>query len=319
MPIFFLFFSVISGSSFLVIQQSPPTASAEESRSASIITRNAKQKIDKCYENLGKTMNDLCINLDVDKRIKLAIAIMICEQSRDGRSDQLPVYDSDFSFITQLDSESFNIFTIYFINIDTICFHAVHENITSVNMERILSVFQAVSLSTEFLNTARQSLDELMVQVRKRFVEYQKLFDEERSKFQAIQNSVVQTIQTVKSISEKATYYQSIATNAKFYFFTLGIAFIVSFFLPNVFLPVLFVIAIYLAIECSVPNEKIRYTSHYLYKWSFVFVCFIILMISVSDKYQLLQKKKAKKNKKQRCGKSLKLSESITIETAYKK
>ena len=89
----------------------PPSASNEENRKASLIVGYTKQKVDQCYDDLGRSLNNLCINLDVDKRMKLAIAIMLCEQKRDGRADNLPPYDSDLSFITNLDPNNFNIFT----------------------------------------------------------------------------------------------------------------------------------------------------------------------------------------------------------------
>ena len=292
--IIFLFslISSISNRNFLIKAATPPVASAEENKSALAIAQFAKQKIDKCYQDLGTSLANFCINLDVDKRIKLAISIMICEQNRDGRGKFLPPYNSDLEFIGDLDQENFNIFTIYFINIDNVCFHSVKENITAANIQRILSVYQTVNLSTEYLIVARKCLDELMTHVRMKFQEYKMKFDEEYAKFQSIQASIVQMIGIVKIISDKALFYRSIVTNAKYYLISLGISFFINIFLPNVFLPTLFVICFYLIIEITVSEDHINFTTHFLYKWSFVFMSAIIVLISLINEIRSTRKKK---------------------------
>lgn len=272
----------------------PPSASNEENRKASLIVGYTKQKVDQCYDDLGRSLNNLCINLDVDKRMKLAIAIMLCEQKRDGRADNLPPYDSDLSFITNLDPNNFNIFTIYFINIDTICFHSVRENISSANMEKILSVFQAVSLSTEFLANAKKNLDELMMHVKYKLQKYQELYEKQQIKFQSIQNSVIQMIQTVKFISEKAMDYKYFVSNAKLYIIFLGIAFVLSFVLPNVFLPVLFVIGLFLFIEVS-SNDDQKYVSRSSFKYIFITLCTIIFAIGFGVRFYSLKEAESSK------------------------
>lgn len=277
---------------------SQPTASAEENRKATLITGYTRQKVDQCYDNLGKKLNDLCINLDADKRKQLAIAIMICEQQRDGRGDSLPIYyDSDPSFILALDPESFNIFTSYFINIDTICFHAVRENISATNMQKILSVFQAVSLSAEFLATARKNLDDLMLQAKTVYDQYQVLFEMQTLKFQSIQNSIIQMIQTIKLISEKVMMYKYFASNAKLYAIILLIAFMINLVLPNVFLPTLFIIGLFLFIEISADDHQVKYLTHISFKLVLIALCSIIVSISAVEHFHLFEKKgKNKKN-----------------------
>ena len=288
--------SNISQNYITLSEISPPSASAEENRRATLITEYTHQKIDQCYDNLGRTLNDLCINLDADKRKRLAIAIMICEQKRDGREDSLPLYyDSDASFILSLDPESFNMFTTYFINIDTICFHAVRENISSSNMQKILSVFQAVSLSAEFLANARKNLDELMAQAKSVYQQYQILFEMQTLKFQSIQNSIIQMIQTVKLISEKVMMFKYFASNAKLYAIILMTAFVINLILPNVFLPILFIIGLFLFIEISANDDKTGFVTHFSFKLILIFLCLIVVSISAIEQFQLLKKKEPKK------------------------
>ena len=162
-------------------------------------------------------------------------------------------------------------------------------------MKRIMSVFQAVSLSAEFLANARKNLDELMLQAKTVYQQYQTLFELQTLKFQSIQNSIIQMIQAVKLISEKVMMYKYFASNAKLDIIILAVAFVINFILPNVFLPILFIIGLFLFFEITANDDQLKYVTHYSFKWILIALCLIVVLISAIGKFHLLKKKETKK------------------------
>ena len=134
--------SFFSGNSF--------SGSSNDDERAVLIAESATNKIDECFEDLGSKLNSMCINLDANKRKSLTISIMICEHNRDGRSDILPqYYEDDDDFISQLDNENFKIFTTLYTSIDSVCFHAAHEHLSTDNLQKILNVYNRTGAVVE--------------------------------------------------------------------------------------------------------------------------------------------------------------------------
>ncbi|KAH0789327.1 hypothetical protein GPJ56_006778 [Histomonas meleagridis] len=286
-----LVISEFSPEKYISLVDRKPNSSSEDERKASHITDAANQKINQCFEDLSKQLKTLCINLDETKRKRLAVAIMICEQNQDGRGDKIPQYINDDQFIRELDLESFGVFTTIFTSLDTICFHAAHEQLSTDNLQKVLNVYKAVSISTEFLIKARESMNLATLSMRDRLNEVQETLDEEAKAIGSMQTSIVTLFEEVNNITAKASFYKNSITNAKFYIIGIGIGFATGIILPNVFLPILFVTGVYLFIEINVKKESWILSNGTLFKWSYALFCAIIIILSLWNQFDFFRVK----------------------------
>lgn len=290
-----------------------PYASSEENKKASEIVDSVKQNVDQCYSDLNRTLIDYCIELDVTRRKKLAISLMICEQIRDGRQNKLPSYTSDESFIANLDENGFTIYTLLFINIDTICFQCARENMSASNMQKIMGMFQAVSTSTTFLNNIQKKFANMSKNILLKSDEFQALLAEQTKLIQSIEKIVVRLLDAMQFVNGIIKSYQLVGTNIKMYIYLFGLSLLLSIKLPNVFFPNLFLIGAFLYIEGHVPKKSFNYPTQFCFRFSFILLSLIVFIISIAGKVKSYMKKKEKKRRnKKSC--NLQVSESLLFE-----
>lgn len=256
-----------------LVQKEPESTSEDESKSNFI---QETSRVDKCFKDVTDSLNNLCINLDSIKKKKLAVSIMICEQLYDGRGDQLPRYENDDQFISELDTESFGIYTTIFTSLDTICYHAAHEKITINNLQKVFNVYKAVSLSTQFLIKVRNDMNIATSAMKDKLVDVQNRLDDEAETISKMQDIITNLFDEVNNITEKASYYKNSITNTKLYLYSVGIGFCASLILPNVFLPILFITGIFLFIEVNFKPDSFILKNGMIFKWSYI--CFSLLI-----------------------------------------
>lgn len=250
-----------------------------------------QNKADKCYEDLDEKIDCMCINLDSQKRKALAISIMICEHAHDQRLSQLPEYKNDEQFISELEGDNFRIFTTYFTCIDSLCFHHSHEKLTSYNLQKILNVYKAVTLSTEFLIAARDNLDQTTKSLRTKLVDVQEQIFNQASSISDMTEIIKNTTEKIIEITNQASVYKNSISNAKYYFVAIGLSIIASFVFTNVFMPVLFVTIIFLFIEVNVKAKYSYYFTGKVFKYSYAVICISIFLLSVWDQLGLIKVK----------------------------
>ncbi|OHS93252.1 hypothetical protein TRFO_40446 [Tritrichomonas foetus] len=290
MIVSFLYFTICSA--LETTNMFTSSMSGSEDERAVLIAESATNKIDKCFDDLGAKLNCMCVNLDANKRKSLTISIMICEHNRDGRLDQLPKYDGDDDdFIAQLDNENFKIFTTLYTSIDSVCFHAAHEHLSTDNLQKILNVYKAVTLSTEFLIAARDNLDQTTRALRGKLVDVQQQIYLEAASISNMTELIKSITERITEITSQASFYKNSVSNAKYYLSGVGLSIIVNFVFPNVFMPVLFVTGIYLFLEVNLGTKYAYYLTGNAFKYSYVFICCLVFLISLWDRLGLIKVK----------------------------
>ena len=266
-------------------------ASSDDEKTKSLI-EFVTNKVDQCFDDLGEELTQKCVNLDSQKRKELAVSIMICELAHDDRLNQLNLnvnYTNIDDFISHLKDDNFRVFTTYFTCIDSLCFHYAHEQLSTNNLQKILNVYKAVTLSTEFLIAARDNLDQTTKTIRTKLVDVQEQIYTQATSISNMTEIIKSTTEKLKEITNQASAYKNSISNAKYYLTVIGISILASFVFTNVFMPVLFVTGVFLFIEVNVKSKY--YLTGKAFKYCYAAICILIFLLSVWDQIGLIKVK----------------------------
>lgn len=264
---------------------------SSDNEKAQAIEELITSKAEKCYEDLDEKINCMCVNLDSQKRKSLAISIMICEHIHDQRTKELPTYVDDEQFISELTGDNFRIFTSYFTFIDSLCFHHANEQVSAINLQKILNVYKAVTLSTEFLIAARDNLDQTTKSLRTRLIDVQDQIFNQAASISNMTELIKNTTEKLIEITNQVSIYKNSITNAKYYFTAIGLSIVASLIFTNVFMPVLFVTGVFLFIEINVQGKYSQYITGKPFIYTYASLCILIFLLSVWDQVGLIRVK----------------------------
>ena len=249
------------------LEEVPDGASPEDDRKAKRIAELVKSSHDGCFGYLNKTYQELCVNLDVQKRLNLSAATLYCEHLSDKREDKLPYLDPDphkrnyTKFIAELEPETFSLFTAMFINIDSICFHATSEAQSTANMRTMNNIWVASSLATAHINQSRHKLENITNEVVGKLDGVHKQMNETGNKILDFQGRVTKIVDQVKSLTDKAKNYENSVVKFKLYLLGLAVGFVVNLIVPNTFVPTVAVTGLFLIAETFLfprRRQKVR-------------------------------------------------------------
>ncbi|KAK8843088.1 hypothetical protein M9Y10_025279 [Tritrichomonas musculus] len=287
MIFYFLLYKCISNiDASYFADTSGPTNSEDLKSSITEIEKNSQ-----CFEDLNPKIKEMCINLDPHKRKALAVSILICEYTNDKRDFFLPPYINDDDFVQKLNDTTFNDFTTWYTGIDSICFHYAHEQLSASNLQKILNVYKAVTLSTEFLIAARDNLEQTTKTLRVKLVDVQEQIFYQATSISNMTELIKNTTEKIMEITNQVSIYKNSISNAKYYLVAVGLSIVASFIFPNVFMPVLFITGIYLFFEVNIKPKYAYYLTGKVFKYSYVAICAIIFLLSVWDRIGLIKVK----------------------------
>ena len=293
---FFATFLVLSLSmsevnlSFLIsIAEPNQQASPEADQRAKEIAKMVNDRQTKCFDHLDRAYQELCMNLDVEKRINLSAATLYCEHQQDGRTNSIPFLDDNpdlrnySAFVQELDEDSFGLFTTLFISIDSICFHATHEAQSTANLNTMEKIWSASDLAIKHIVDSKKKLEEITKDVVGKLEDVHNAMNETEVKITGFQERVVGIIGQFTSLTEKAKYYKNSVSNIKFYLIGIGVGFFMNLVIPNVFVPTIAVTALYLLFECNIGRETAEKMTGVLFKWSYAVVIALIHISGIWD------------------------------------
>ena len=274
--------------SFLIsIAEPNQQMSPEDDQKAKEIAKRVTDKQNKCFDHLDKSYQQLCENLDVQKRINLSAATLYCEHQLDRRSDKLPFLDENpdlrnYSlFGEELDDDTFALFTTLFISVDSICFHATHEAQSTANIHTMESIFHASEIAAAYIKDSGAKLENITKDVVGKLGDVYGAMNETELKITGFQNRVVGIIDQFNSLTEKAKYYRNSVANMKFYVIGIVFGFFMNLVIPNVFVPTIAVTALYLLLECNIAKETAEKVTGNVFKWSYAVVVALIQVVGV--------------------------------------
>lgn len=289
------------------------SANLEDDGSARAIAERIKKK-HACFEALSKSYSQLCVNLDVEKRINLSVETLVCELRRDGRYEFLPPLaeryeDRDYKkFVQELPTDTFStIFTNIFISIDTICFHATNEAQSTANIRTVDRIWKASSIATEYLIQSKEQLQNITREVRDKLEGVHEAINNTEKKIARFQEKIGTIIDQFKQLEGKATYYKNSVSNMKFYLIGVAVGFFMNLVVPNVFIPTIAVTALYLLFEVNVGGIAVGSP---VFKWSYAVIVLLVNSYGVYVAVKPLQGKVAQKSGQLRI--PLQFSQSIS-------
>jgi len=251
-----LFITFLLGFNGIEYISNKPEILKEDAEKVSNVLAMIDEKSKTYSQNLSKMFVKYCKNLDETKRRALAIQIMLCEHSKDGRGARLPKYESDDQFLKEISKDDFRTYTTYFTNIDAICYHATHEFQTQDNLRKVGNLFSAINFSTEYLMSLQKHMKAENSKIKSELGIIQSQITEEAEKLNAIMLSLQHAYSNLSLINKMASTYIERFKNAKLYLKVLAVAFIASLLIPNLFIPVLCVTSLMLMIEAHYDSME---------------------------------------------------------------
>lgn len=268
--------------SFLLVEPGRQV-SPEQDQEAKKIAKRVNDRGTECFDHLNRTYQELCVNLDVQKRINLSAATLFCEHRIDNRSDRLPELSENpvsrnyTRFVEELDDDTFGMFTTIFISVDSICFHATHEAQSTANIETVDRIYQASTMAIKYLVQSKEKLVNITNNVVDKLGDVYEAMNDTEVKIVGFQNRVVGIVDQFNNLTDKARYYRNSVSNMKFYLIGLGVSFFTNLIIPNVFIPTISLTALYLLIECTLGDMR----TGMLFKWSYALVVGLVHLSGV--------------------------------------
>ena len=229
-----------------------------EKDNATISALIEKIKINKtnCYSQLQSKLDTDCRELTEKRRISLAIQIMLCERDSDERLDSLPIYQNDDQFTQELNESDLHLFTTYYLSIDIICYNAASMVQSQSHQKKVNDLYAAIQTASRFLTLFRT-----------RFLEENQRIHE---KLQGLSSGLTNGTNTIQLVLDKVgnaqaniTQFETSARSISQFFKSnvrifqiVGVSFLFSYILPDLFSPIFFVSFLKVFID-----EKIKITN----------------------------------------------------------
>jgi hypothetical protein len=196
------------------------------------------------------------IHIDTERRVCLAIMLMIYQQDRDGRAKTLPPYDREWptGCTSALNADDLLIYTGVFTNIDAVCFPVAKENQGRVNLETVDRVYQASALAGEFLNDSRKMLLNMTRNVISQLNSIHNVVAREQSKIREMHDSSAAVLQQFREIAAFAKKYDASMFQLRMHGYGVSASFVLSLVIPKVFVPTISLTAIFLFLEGQFRN-----------------------------------------------------------------
>ena len=245
MIVFLFSISIKSNDNYLLVTK-PEIDSSERQYIESIIE---KIKYNPKYENLTNLFLKYCRNLNEVKRKSLAIHVMVNELEKDERGIDLSYFQNEDEFLQSLSTSDFRTYTIYFTNIDAICYQATQEYQSQDNLKKVTNLFSAINFSTEYLNSLQSLMKTENKKIKEDLNQIQNQITEEAEKIHQMLYSLQNAYQNLTELNKKASSYIENFKNSKLYLKVMIFSFLISFIIPNIFIPILCVTFLMIIIE----------------------------------------------------------------------
>lgn len=204
-----------------------------------------------CNDLLENDFEKYCGNHDPEFKKRLAIKYMICEFSKDNRTQSYVYYD-DQQFINSLSTEDLQVYTVFFNNIETICMHTLHNFQSVENLKNVYKTISAVNHSSSYINSYRNKVKELNERINNKFTEIDRQNDEKEMLLDNIMIMMKDVNVVISNITTTLGIYSTSFKAAKFYLKVIAASTVASIFLlPEIFKPILSLTAVALYIEYS--------------------------------------------------------------------
>jgi hypothetical protein len=233
-----------------------PDGSVEDSRKAQEVASHIDRGATKCYQELRGSFKEQCINLDGNRRVHLAVMLMICQQDRDGRAKTLPAYDHSNSslFTSALTPEEFVMYTGIFTNIDVVCFHVAKEGQALANLAKVDRVYHASALAGQFLDESKEMLVNMTRTVMSQLTGIHTQMAREQERIREIQERVTTVTQHFHDIVHFARAYDASVLHFNMHIQGLVASLVLSLVIRRCVLPTLSLSCVFLFFESKFGN-----------------------------------------------------------------
>lgn len=256
------------------------------------IIQKMKEGIDDCHQQLNDWLGELCVDLNEPKRMNLTTKVMICEFSSDNRQSTLPPFRGDTrEFVESLSESQYDIFTTYFISMDSLCFHYASETQAEANLKKVDYIFQAVNFSTEFIRDMKRQVVRDYERTKDSLNAISDRITDSSDLVMSLFQDVDKVLSRINKVNEKAKRFRQSLSNSKTYATTVFFTFLLSFVLPEVFLPIVCITGVWLFFETTGPSWMTHGVGSKGLLYSYIIICGTILCLSFMKELQTIKEK----------------------------
>lgn len=250
---------------------------------------------DQCFSNIKRKINQLCSDIDIEKRKELTMHIMICEQSADGREEHLPISRIPDEFINELTDDSFRRYSIFFLNIDNVCFQSVHNDQSTKNFERVLQLISAVDVTTVFVKNLTAIFTTKSKEITKTLDDLTTKIDLSGARLNYSQGILLKIFESLTNINDQSETIKASISNLKFYLSGIALSMVIGLIFENVFFPSLGITLAFLIFEYYDNKiQKYRWMLKWVYSAAFIAIIINGLRIYLIETGIIIEKGKKK-------------------------
>ena len=277
-----------------------PVSDKDAEASALRIKQGFESDPSSCFASLALVMQSTCGRLDSDRRKELAVKIMVCTETEDGRGDDLPSSESIDGFLEQLSESQFDRYTKYYANLDSTCFHFNQELKSNENLKKVNNLFSAVSFSAQFIDKVKEQIDSDSSSLIEMMGNLEQRIKDDAVRLKELQSSMLSAVGKISFLNDQAkTFYQAVK-GIKLYVMCMLGAFALSFVIPNILTQTTILTLSSILIENNISAAKKTRTVVNAIRYTYIVLCAIIATVGFWQRIEMIRAKFMKEKRKLR-------------------
>lgn len=231
-----------------------------------------------CYSEVVSRLNANCNTEDPDQQRALSIQFTKCYYNITNKLYEFPSTGSDEEILHDMSSEVYTIYTVMKQHLRNLCHFAKQTMFNEETSKQLVNLFKSVIDSSRTIEEMNHTMNVSFRSLTNSIITIGEQLQQGQFILNSIGNQTIRYEQSVKKMAEALKKPFEHIENVKMFFLMVIISFFISFFLPEILLPMLSITLIYFFSDKSLKNRFEWWETSYLR----VFMKFIYFALCAS-------------------------------------